>query len=109
MSISIRSWSQEDLANIRKGNDKFLATVFANQLTIQASHLPILRILRARKLKKYRVIFSVDGEIYSITRYATDNENLILFLKQEYQFEYIIFIDEIIVKYKQVYSRKGNK
>lgn len=99
MSITVRTWTDEELENIHSGKDYWLATIFMNMTTLTAKehkHYPYS--LR----REYRVDFGIAGKQWSEKVYATDDMNLVMFVKAEYKWDLVIAIVERIVKYRDV-------
>ena len=85
MSITVRTWTNEELQLIRTGKDKWLATIFLNCDTLSGREILNYPFHLRRT---YQCIWETEGETGMesriITVYATDTEMLRRFLETEY-------------------------
>ncbi len=79
MSITVRTWTEEDLLKIRKGTDLWLSTVFMNASTFGEEEI---QAYPYNQRKSYHVY--LKGQCYPLTIYATDKANAIRFIEAEY-------------------------
>jgi hypothetical protein len=110
MSITTRLWNDTDLE--RLVTDDNLLTIFFNVKTYAEKEITrlyqLLEITRLYQLlgkrKKYLVYFesSDDHENPCESIYAASDESLIWFLKQEYDFDYVLDVYEVITTYREV-------
>ena len=101
MGITVRLWSDEELKKIATGQDKYLTTIFMNVKTFNEK---MIKAYPYHLRKTYLISFHDQDEV--ITVYATDDENLIKFLKAEYHFDQIEDIREQITKYRDISFKK---
>jgi hypothetical protein len=94
MSITVRTYTQEELESIKSGKNRFLATVFMNGCTFSEHDIKYYPYdLR----KTYLVYFK--GQADEITVYATSDFQLKQFIVREYNYSEV---EEIIeIKHKQ--------
>lgn len=105
MSITTRLWNDADLE--RLATDDNLLTVFFN-VKRKKEEEGIKRLYQLLgKRKKYLVYFesSDDHENPCESIYATSDTNLIWFLKQEYDFDCVLDVCEVITTYREVTIR----
>lgn len=92
MSITVRLWSDEDLAKV--GKDRKLTTIFLNGKTFSAEeikHYPY------GQRQSYLAVF--DGEVVDF--YATDDEMAVWFFQQEYS-ELPLTLLRVITTFRKV-------
>ena len=79
MSVTVRLWSDAELADIKSGKDKFLATVLMNASTFSEKEILAYpyHLLRSYLCEWY-------DEPEPIKIYATDERNLLKFIDVEY-------------------------
>jgi hypothetical protein len=101
MSITTRLWNDTDLE--RLVTDDNLLTIFFNVKTYAEKEITRLYQLLGKR-KKYLVYFesSDDHENPCESIYAASDESLIWFLKQEYDFDYVLDVYEVITTYREV-------
>jgi hypothetical protein len=104
MSITTRLWTDADLE--RLATDDNLLTTFFNVKTYAEKEIKCLYQLLGKR-KKYFVYFesSDDHEKPCESIYATSDESLVWFLKQEYDFDYVLEVCEVITTYREVTIR----
>ncbi len=103
MSITTRLWNDADLE--RLATDDNLLTVFFNVKTYSEKGIKRLYQLLGKR-KKYLVYFeSSDDHENPFVFYATSDTNLIWFLKQEYDFDCVLDVCEVITTYREVTIR----
>jgi hypothetical protein len=99
MSITVRQYSPEDLANI--GTDNWLATLFMNKGTFTAEESKVyLGLVR----REYIANIEMDGMINTVTFYATDDKTAIKFITTEYDQKYVKCIDRVTREYTVIYQ-----
>jgi len=96
MSITVRLWSEEDLAAIKLGEDKKLITIFLNGNTFSEEEI----VCYPHHL---RHTYSAEWEELEepVKFYATDDETAIWFLQQEYT-SLPAYLWEITTNYREV-------
>ena len=104
MSITTRLWTDADLESL--ATDDNLLTVFFNVKTYSEKGIKRLYQLLGKR-KKYLVYFesSDDHENPCESIYAVSDESLVWFLKQEYDFDYVLDVCEVITTYREVTIR----
>ena len=100
MSITVRLWSDEELAAIKAGTaDKHLTTVFMNWGTFGEREINAFPyVLR----HTYYVYFKDEDEPRKF--YATDGESAWWFIEQEYKIEGIESISECTTIHRDIYK-----
>lgn len=96
MSITVRTWSKEDLERIKEGKDRELITIFLNVKTFskeEAAAYPY------HLSKTYHAVLAEQAE--PIEFFATDDETAKWFLRNEYDDKYF-GLREKMITYREV-------
>lgn len=99
MSITVRLWTDDDFQNL--STDDNLLTMFFNSKTIEEKGLGYFRRLLGRR-KTYHVYFNTENGLDSSEVYAASDTSLRWFLNQEYDYNTICYMEEVITTYREV-------
>ena len=105
MSITVRLWTEEDLAKI--GKNRKLTTIFMNCHTFSSREI----VCYPYKLRKTYVaslpclVVADEIDEADIVFFATDDDMAIWFYKEEYG-EYPVFLYEKITTYREVDAKQ---
>lgn len=96
MSITVRTWSDEELKKVLSGEDAHLSTIFMNVKTFTKDEIKFYPYIFRKTYTVY-----LEDESY-ITVYAVDDESLKWFLSREYHIEQVVYAEEIITSSRMV-------
>lgn len=97
MSITVRLWNSEDLKKILNG-DRWLTTLLANAKTFDEKMLKTHSNVR-KSIKQYQAEFVQDNDV---KLYATDDEMVLKFIKEEYYIGHLISLCEVKISHRPV-------
>lgn len=101
MSITVRLWSSEELKKVLDG-DRWLTTLLANSKTLSEKMCETHDKVR-QSIKHYQAGFAWQDEPFEeVTLYATDDEMLLKFIKEEYYIGQLMFLCEVKTEYRPV-------
>jgi len=97
MSITVRLWNSEDLKKVLNG-DRWLTTLLANAKTFDEKMCKTHNNIR-KSIKQYQASFVQDN---NVTLYATDDEMVLKFIKEEYFIGHLTYLCEVKTSHRPV-------